>query len=305
MRFLSLFFVAGLAVACSSKPPSPTTSQASSSSAPSSPAATEIPRAEFAAKLAKSFCAATAPCCTGGVVYDEAVCTKQVLGQVGVEEAVAKAKNYNGKTAAKCLDEVKPLGASCESGRDPILNLPSCAATISGPGKTGSPCEEKGDCAKPEKGDAFCWTGGMADAPGRCAVSLPPALGAPCFTPLGTEDKKQLTFSECNNDKTMVCDKATNKCAPRQKAGGACEQAYECDDNSVCSGAGTCKSMLGAPCKETRSCAIKQSCSKGKCVAGKKLGESCDDFAECAEGMCTGMKTCGTWAAAFLCKVSH
>ena len=131
-----------------------------------------------------------------------------------------------------------------------------------------------------------------------------PEKGAPCFTPLAKKvDKQQLSFSECNDDNALTCDKATNKCGPRVKAGGPCEQTYECDETASCVG-GKCKSLAGASCKGPRDCAEKQACTSGKCGPGKKLGEKCADLGECAEGMCSGAGTCLKWAGAFLCKAS-
>lgn len=261
-----------------------------------------MPRAEFASKLAKTICEASTPCCIGGTSYDEGVCQGEVLGKLGWKEDIEKSKTYEASHAAKCLEDARGLAAKCEGAKNDILRLPSCAAMLHGPRKTGESCDETEDCAPPAKGSAICWTGAMADQPGKCGVSLPPEKGAACFTPLAKKaDPNLLSFSECNDDPTMTCDKATNKCGPRQKAGGACEQDYECEEGSVCAG-GKCKAMLGASCKGPRECASKQACTNGKCTVGKKLGEKCAWLGECAEGMCGGTQVCVKWAAAFLCK---
>lgn len=291
-----------LFVACSSNPPpAPPAPATTSNTSSSPPPASEPTREEFASALAKTVCEASRACCIGGTSYDDASCQKQFLEKLEWKERVAKTKTYAAAHATKCLEEARGQGAKCTASRDDILRLPSCAALLTGPKKTGEPCEENTDCAPPAKGEAFCWTGAMADEPGRCAVTLPPERGAACFTPLSAHaDKNQLTFSDCNRDPGLLCDKATNKCGPRVKTGGACEQPYECDDSSACV-AGKCKMLLGAACKSPRECAVNQACTNGTCGPGKKLGEPCRDLGECADGGLCSNGVCLPWAGAFLC----
>jgi hypothetical protein len=158
------------------------------------------------------------------------------------------------------------------------------------------------DCAVPPRGQAVCWTGASGDEPGRCAASVPAEKGAACFTPLGKADPKNLSFSECNDDPGMRCDPASNTCGPRVRAGGACEQGYECEAGAACVGK-KCKALAGAACKSSRECATGQACVDGKCGPGKKLGEACKDLADCAEGSCVpALGRCASWAARFTCK---
>lgn len=304
MRSAFALFMAPIVVivACSSNPPpAPTTAPVASSSSSAAPVKAGIPREAFAEKLAKVVCDATAPCCKGRYIED--ACNSELLGKLEWKERVAKTKLYNAEHAEKCLDEAKAQAAKCDAARDTILHLPSCAALLTGPGKTGDPCEENTDCVAVAKGRAFCWTGSMADEPGRCAVSAPPELGAACFSPQATtQDKKQLVFSECHDDAGMYCDPKTTKCIARPKAGGSCSDSNQCEDGAICSGAAKCKSLLGASCKRSTDCASKQACISGTCAPGLKLGDKCDDFSDCAEGICLGgSKVCGPWAAAFLC----
>lgn len=301
-----------LAAACSSAPPpEPSTPPPASATAPgdapastaavSAPAA-EVPRADFVARLAKVICEGSAPCCDAtGAVYDPAYCAAEVAEPWN--EALAEAKHYDGKSAARCLDDVRAVAADCSAAKADVLELPACAGALAGPGKTGDPCESKYDCAAPPRGVALCWTGLTGEDPGRCGASTPPEKGAACFTPLAEkEDKSQLVFSECTEDPKLRCDPATRICGPRVGSGGACEQSYECEEGALCLG-GKCRPTMGVACKRGLDCAEGQTCIGGTCGAGKKLGESCGGLGECAGGMCAAnTRRCSTWAATFLCK---
>ena len=267
------------------------------------PSTADVPREQFTAKLAKAICDNTEGCCTSaGAVHEPAYCTNQVLKELGWKERVDKATHYDAKHAAACLDEIATLAKKCAGASGDIQRLPSCAATFSAGKKTGEACDATEDCAPPPQGHAFCWTGGMADAAGRCAVDLPAKLGAACFTPIGTEDKTQLVFSECSEDRQLRCDPATNTCGPRVKAGSACDQGYECEEGASCIGK-KCKAMAGRPCRRSNECAEHQACTDGKCGPGKKMGEACTDITDCGEGTCTAVtQRCGPWASMFLCK---
>ena len=319
-RFLLAAITLGLTAACSSGTPPPsdpgppgdvTTVAPTSTAAAAAAAATgapeaataTIPREEFAARLAQVICKESATCCSAtGAVHDAAFCAKQVTGDLGWAEHAAKATQYDGKSAARCLEEARPIAASCSAGRDDVLELPACARTFQGKTKTGEPCGGNADCAHPSRGVAFCWTGGSGEEPGRCAVSLPPERGAACFSPEGKEDPKQSTFSECEESRELRCDPATLTCGPRLAAGAACERHGDCAEGALCSNR-RCKATSGASCTSGRDCAIGQTCVSGKCGPGKKIGETCSGLTECADSSCAAnTRRCSSWAATFLCK---
>lgn len=323
VKTLPYLFLTGaalvLAAACSSGTPPPsdlsppadapkaaTTGAATAAAAATgAPAASskEVPREEFAARLAQVLCEQSASCCAAtGAVHDPAFCAKQVTGDLGWAERATKSLNYDGKSAARCIEEVRPLAAKCSAARDDVMKLPACARTFQGTGKTGEPCGESTDCAHPDRGAAFCWTSASGDGPGRCALSLPPERGAPCFTPLGKENPKQTTFSECNEDPALRCVPSTLKCGSRLSHGAPCEQHYECAEGALC-WSHRCKVTTGAFCSSGRDCAVGQACVAGKCGPGKKIGESCSGLSECADSTCAGnTKRCSSWAGTFLCK---
>ncbi|MCC6521873.1 MAG: hypothetical protein IT373_04365 [Polyangiaceae bacterium] len=277
---------------------SPAHASASPTNAPAAPPA--IAKERFTEELASVVCAELEPCCrASGVGLDAATCRGKVVERT--RKMIEAHPHYAAEHAEACLGSARERARACHAGAD-LLVATSCQRLFQGDRAPSEPCEVDDDCRAPEEGSAFCWKGALAKDAGRCAVTLPARLDAPCMNMTGEPDPKQLVFSACEDSPELFCEPKSRTCRPRAGRGAACSDDSECKDASCV--AGSCATTLGRACATPRDCARGQACAAKKCVEGGKAGEPCERFS-CAKGFFCHEPTarCMTTAAMSYCSV--
>ena len=219
----------------------------------------------------------------------------------------AKTGNCNTKPAAK--------GTTCDDGKyctdkDVCDGAGKCTAGKARDcSKSGDACntgicdETAGACAKKPKAsgaacsdDQYCTVADTCDGKGSCKSG-----------------KARVCASDAKACKLGLCDEKNDKCGYKNALSGAacndgnaCTKTDKCDSAGVCKGGdptqcagdacneGVCDAKTGdcskaakkdgAPCDDQNPCSVGDTCSSGKCKAGKP--KSCDDKNMCTADSC-------------------
>lgn len=155
----------------------------------------------------------------------------------------------------------------------------ACLGILKGTLKVGAVCRSNLECEEGMR----CRNLG-ATRPGRCGPPL--AELGPCNLAIDS-----LASFSGQNDMERHHPECAGYCGRRQchdaiAAGAACTASFECGPKGHCAGGKCATGPLPAPGQAcTDLCASGARCSKGKCLAAKAGGESCEEDAEC-RGRC-------------------
>lgn len=237
-------------------------------------------------KGACQFAPLVGPCddgnpCTGGDACGEGKCSGTPIDVAKVCDDQNPCTTDSCSAPAGCAHTVK-ANNPCDDGNPCTADDKCDIAGKCVSGVSSCNCQNDGDCAKQEDGDAcngtlFC---DKSAVPYGCKVK--PGTVVVC-------DKGQDTA--CS---TAQCAKLTGVCAQQANADGG-----PCDDNSACTlqdgcKGGKCVGGAGPNCDDGNPCTVDSCDVKQACVHAPATGPVCDDASACTtgdackNGVCTG-----------------
>jgi hypothetical protein len=171
---------------------------------------------DFRDQRNKIYCDAEFSCCSDAQPRwgDSAGCVKTLAGEAGTQSIAngisSGQLSFDAGRAAKCLDAMKSLYASCDQTIDPAL--PECDGVVVGLAAVGKPCGQDIDCVPA----AFCQL--LSALNGTCAARAKMGegcSGTPCTTGLAC-----LPGNTCGKplDTGEVCE-ASTQCKSRSCVG--------------------------------------------------------------------------------------
>lgn len=238
-----------------------------------------IDESHFAAAYAAAACRTFAPCCAvyGETPASDCEARQRDAIQANLARAVAVGAEYDSFAAARCVDDLGTVLASCPTYKTATYPESCSAIFTHKPTPAGAPCSSPWECADDGAIRRTCWTSVSGDTKTWCG-------DAPALT-------------------------AGERCV--DAADDRCEWPLLCDST----GSGTCRPLaqLGEPCLTGPSwgdtCAAGAVCDRlgsKTCVAAKKTGEACERLEEC-EGLRCGNGRCAPPVAPYegLCSATN
>lgn len=223
-----------------------------------SPATIDAP--QFPGAYAAAACRTFAPCCAtyGDTPASDCESRQRDEIQAELDRALQLGARYDPVAAARCIDELTDILASCPTYKTAGYAESCSAAFTDKPTPPGAACSSRWECADDGAIRRTCWLSSSPD---------------------GTK-----TQMSCGNEMRLGLG---DRCVDVQDDG--CKRPLFCDYN----GSGTCRpyARLGEPCVTGSNfgdtCAPGATCDRQgskMCVAAKKPGEPCVAQEEC-EGL--------------------
>jgi hypothetical protein len=258
------------------------------SSGAGSGAATGSASERFFQRYGEIVCSNAAPCCTEqNGSFDAAEC--RAFFDEFVSAFVGDATVYDEAMAEQCFAKLAPAYQSCPFGPQPA----ECTQVLSGARPLGAECHGVFECAKPMICDIL---------ESRCKTLIPVEPGGACGVSQGGDEIRSCSggstsycdpvtstcklFGAVGEDCTerdcledLRCDSATQRCAARIEAGGAC-QGWDCAPLHYCNDAGVCEPLKqdGAPCTTLFECVGLCDPATQTCQEGSSDDGSCGDI---------------------------
>jgi len=195
--------------------------------------------ADFASRIATSFCDTLAPCCaTAGLPFDRGACQKYIGSDFkGELSRVGSGLAFDCAAGQRCLDEIASAIQGCSAFDK--AQLAACNHLTVGTLPVGAPCSDWKTCAAPLDTFADCQqsasgSGNCTLEPGSARGKLGEACGASC-DPYG-----QYTIDSADPPPIVACFRSdglycsAGHCAPIAPLGGACTSDVGCTPGVLC-----------------------------------------------------------------------